>query len=392
MDTQYRVGINYWPARSAMRWWREFERGEVAQDFARIAAAGADCVRVFLRWSDFQPAAATVSELSLERLVEVADVASTSGLRLIPTLFTGHMSGANWIPTWALGARGTGRFPTVAGDEVSDRVPLNWYGDEAVGAAQALLAREAAAALRGHPALLAWDLGNENSNVCVPETRDQGRAWLARIAAAIRAADASAQITIGLHMEDLEEDRRIRPAEAAEVSDFLCMHGYPLYAPWARSSVDPLLPAYLAEVTRWLGRKDVLFEEFGMPSRTADEEDAADIYTAAALDALHDAATTGALLWCFSDYAPSLWDRAPFVQAPHERFFGLWHADGRAKPAVRHLARYMGVARRPPGPDAVWVDIPRERFYDDPAANLRRMYTRYVREGAVSTPRSPATP
>lgn len=386
MDDEYRVGINYWPARTAMRWWREFDRAEVERDFAAIAAASADSVRVFLLWSDFQPTARDVADASLAKLVEVADVAAAKGLLLVPTLFTGHMSGANWLPEWAIGGSGKGRFPLVSGAGVVERVPRNWYSDDAVGEAQALLAREAAAALRGHSALRAWDLGNENSNVCVPASRDEARSWLARIVSAIRASDPTIPITIGLHMEDLEEDRRLGPAEAAEVSDFLCMHGYPLYASWARGSTDPLLPAYLAEVTRWLGAKNVYFEEFGMPSRTAAEEDAADTYTARALDALYEAGTTGAMLWCFADYAPAIWDRVPLAQAPHERFFGLWRADGTPKPAVRHFGRYVGVSRRSPRQGSEWADISRERFYEDPSANLRRMYARYARAGVAPTP------
>ena len=38
-----------------MGWWSNFERAEIARDFDRIAAAGLDCVRVFLLWEDFQP-------------------------------------------------------------------------------------------------------------------------------------------------------------------------------------------------------------------------------------------------------------------------------------------------------------------------------------------------
>lgn len=384
MVDEYRVGINYWPARTAMSWWRDFDRAEVDRDFATIAAAKCDSVRVFLLWSDFQPVADQVTPVALSRLVQVADSAAAHGLRLVPTLFTGHMSGANWIPEWALGRPGTGRFPIVSGDAVVERVPRNWYDDRAVVDAQALFAREATAALRGHPALWAWDLGNENSNVCVPPTRDLARSWLARMTSAIRASDPSSPITIGLHMEDLEEDRRLGPAEAAEVSDFLSMHGYPLYTKWARGTADASLPAYLAEVTRWLGGKDVFFEEFGMPSRTATEDTAADSYVAEALEALHDAGTIGAMLWCFADYIPEIWDRPPLDRAPHERFFGVWRADGTPKPAVRHLGRYVGVERRPTRPESGWVDIPRERFYDDPGTHLRRMYGRYVSE-AVAT-------
>ena len=386
MDDEYRVWINYWPARTAMRWWHEFDRPEVERDFAAIAAAGCDSVRVFLLWTDFQPTAAAVSPIALARLVEVADVAAAHQLRIVPTLFTGHMSGANWIPEWALGGSAKGRFPIVSGDTVVERLPRNWYDDPAIAEAQATLAGEAAAALRGHPALWAWDLGNENSNVCVPATRDLARSWLARMTGAIRAADPSRPITIGLHMEDLEEDRRLGPAEASEFSDFLCMHGYPLYARWARGPSDAALVAYLAEVTRWLGGKEVFFEEFGMPSRAPQEEAEADHYVGQALDALHEVGTTGAMLWCFADYVTEIWDRPPLDHAPHERFFGLWRADGSPKPAARHLGRYAGVARRTAVGDAEWADVPPEHFYDDPAANLRRMYARYCGVREAHTP------
>jgi endo-1,4-beta-mannosidase len=309
----------------------------------------------------------------------VADAAAEQSLRILPTLFTGHMSGANWLPEWAtVRSEDAGRFPVVARDRYVDARPRNWYSDEEITAAQERLAGEAAAALRGHPALHSWDLGNENSNVCVPFTHEQGRAWLGRMSAALRAADPSCRITIGLHMEDLEQDRNLGPAEAAEVCDYLCMHGYPLYAPWARSTTDPALPAFLAEITRWLGGKDVFFEEFGMPAQTSQEEDAADVFVAEALDALYETGALGAMLWCFSDYAPEIWDLPPLDIAPHERFFGLWRADGTPKPAARHLARYHAVERRPPKPLGEWLDADPRTFYDAPQQTLRRLYERYA--------------
>ena len=69
----------------------------------------------------------------------------------MPTLFTGHMSGVNWIPAWALGGSdGDDRFRVIAGGEVVDTGLRNWFTDPVVYDAQALLATEAAAALRGH--------------------------------------------------------------------------------------------------------------------------------------------------------------------------------------------------------------------------------------------------
>lgn len=370
------VGVNYWPARSAMRMWRDFAPEEIAADFARLAEAGCGSVRIFLLWEDFQPAPDRVSTGSLRHLVSIADTAAANGLRIVPTLFTGHMSGANWLPRWATAPGERGRLPVVCDGRYREVVPRNWFADLEVAHAQALLAREAASALRGHPALWAWDLGNENSNVCVPATREQARAWLHRQSEGLRSADPACHVTVGLHMEDLEQDRRLGPAEAAEVSDFLCMHGYPLYASWARSETDAALPAFLAEVTRWLGGRDVFFEEFGMPARTTAEDGAADVFVAGALDALYEAGATGAMLWCYSDYPSAIWELPPLDVAPHERFFGLWRADGSAKPAVRHLARYRGVERRAPR-EADWIDVDRTRFFEAPLENLRRLYERY---------------
>jgi endo-1,4-beta-mannosidase len=107
----FRVGVNYWPARTAMGWWAQFDRAVVAADFARIAGSGLDSVRVFLTWEDFQPAPDEVDRVMVERLVTVADLARESGLSIVPTLFTGHMSGVNWLPAWALGgSEGDTRF------------------------------------------------------------------------------------------------------------------------------------------------------------------------------------------------------------------------------------------------------------------------------------------
>jgi endo-1,4-beta-mannosidase len=361
-----------------MGWWSKFDLAEVEADFARIAACGLDSVRVFLTWEDFQPTPDRVDRWMLERLVGVADLAGRLGLGLIPTLFTGHMSGVNWIPTWALGGSGGDRrFRVVSGGRVVHTGLRNWYTDSAVGDAQVLFAAEAAAALAGHQAVWAWDLGNENSNCVIPPTRSAARAWLARLSLAIRNADETALVTVGLHMEDLEEDRRLGPAEASEACDLLSMHGYPIYARWADGPTDDHLLPFLARVTHWLGEgRDLVFSEFGLPSLLV-EEDAAAAYTARALEALRRAGCLGALLWCYSDYPLVLAETPPFDLAPHELSFGLWRADGSPKPAVAAVAAFVGAARCTVGQADAWIDIDRDEFRRDPRAQLPRLYRRY---------------
>jgi endo-1,4-beta-mannosidase len=397
VSDRFDVGVNYWPASSAMRWWQRFDPTEVDRDFTRIREAGGRLARLFLLWEDFQPAPNVVSERALAHLVTVADTARRHDLRIMPTLFTGHMSGANFIPEWALGGSAQSqRFRVIARDRVVDGAMRNWYVDPLVFEAQGILARECAGALARHPALWGWDLGNENSNCCVPPTSDDGVRWLERMASEIRSADASCAITIGIHMEDLEDDRRIGPAAAARVCDVLCMHGYPIYAPWSRSRVDPELLAFLADITRWLGGKDVLFAEFGAPTRNGDpeaeriagesllSEDEAARYTALAFERLRIAGATGGLVWCYADYDRAIWSEPPFDRAPHERHFGLWRADGTAKPAAATLAPSSG-PRLPPSP-VPWSDAEREVFYQSPRDTLVRLYRAYTDHPTLARP------
>jgi endo-1,4-beta-mannosidase len=390
---RFRLGVNYWPVSSAMYWWRRFDAGEVCADFARIQAAGFDGVRIFLLWEDFQPEQDRVSDEALWKLVRVADLAARSGLSLMPTLFTGHMSGVNWVPAWALEAvEESARFRVVAGGKVSRARLKNWYSDPALTQAQALLAREVAAALAYHPAVWAYDLGNESSNCVRPPTREAAVAWLETIAGAIRKVDSSTKITMGLHMEDLEEDRRLGPKEAARVCDFLCMHGYPIYADWARGATDEMLLPFLGLMTRWLGGKDVLFEELGAPTRPREEwraaqgrtppleEEEAAQYTRRALAALRRFGMAGAMLWCFGDYDEELWAEPPLDSSPHERFFGLWRGDYSAKPALLAIEGMARSATRERRDDFGWIDVTAEGFYLNPRASLRRLYRVFLHE------------
>lgn len=392
---KFRLGINYWPVSSAMYWWRRFDAGEVKSDFRRIRAAGFDSVRIFLLWEDFQPLPTHISGQALNNLVSVTDIAAHNDLSLMPTLFTGHMSGVNWIPGWALesGAVTAPRFRVVTGGRVVNHHIKNWYSDKRIIRAQARLAGDVAAALGKHPALWAYDLGNENSNCVVPPTRAAAAVWLDTMTAAIRAEDSSHPITIGLHMEDLEEDRRLSPMDAGRVCDFLSMHGYPMYAGWARGATDEMLLPFLGLITRWMSGREVLFQEFGASTVARDAamttsktspiplltEDEAARFTGRALGALHDSGMTGAMLWCYGDYARELWDKPPLDRATHERSFGLWRSDYSGKPVLAEIEKAAGWEGIQPDGQLDWIDLSIADFYKNPRENLRRLYRAYLR-------------
>src|SRR5437660_7488517 len=123
--------MNYWPRRSAMYMWERFDRGEIREDMSRIRDIGLHVVRFFLRWDAFQPQPDLIDEPMLKRLDAVMDEIAGARLLAMPTFFTGHMSGVNWLPDWTLDpATPNGRFRTYCGSRrQSGRGVGNFYAD-----------------------------------------------------------------------------------------------------------------------------------------------------------------------------------------------------------------------------------------------------------------------
>ncbi len=191
-------------------------------------------------------------------------------------------------------------------------------------------------------------------------------------------------VTIGLHQEDLEENRLMGPRETARALDFASMHGYPAYARWSRHPADDGVAVFLGLMTRWLSGQEVLFAEFGAPTRRPDlaeieapgllgEEEAAR-YTGRVLDALHRLGFLGAFLWCFGDYDQALSSEPPFDQAPHEMSFGLWRSDRSPKPALNAVRAFGKRERTDSRLDLEWIDVTQDEYLSDPQRHLPRLY------------------
>lgn len=381
---EFQIGVNYWPARSAMRMWKEFDSGEVREDFARMAEFKLSPVRIFLLWEDFQPQPLRVNTKALDKLVKLCSHAADFGTAVWVTLFTGHMSGANWLPQWTLsGDAESSFFPIITGSMVVDAADtgiVNPYENPDLRLAQKVQIREVLSAVKDHPALWGWDLGNENSNVFRPAGPEQGRSWMKEMAGEIKSRDDLHPVTFGLHQQDLEEDRGIGPADVAECCDLVTMHAYPAYAGWAAHNLDALFLLFLANVTSWLaGWKQVWISEFGISTGkdplSVTEEQAAQ-YAGESLDKMRRYGVPGALWWCYSDYVPGLCGSAPFDTLPHERSFGAFKTDG----APKEVASVLAGADRKPGNLQItrdWIDIGPEEYRRDPGAQIRRLYGRF---------------
>jgi len=384
---RFLLGINYWPRTSAMAMWSRFDRGEIDEDFARIAALGLDVVRFFLLWEDFQPAPDAVSAAALQRFETVLDLAAARGLRAMPTLFCGHMSGVNWLPAWTLdpGTRSE-RFRTITGGGTSPFGIGDFYTGPLLEA-QRTFARAVGERARDHAALFAWDLGNEFSNLREPATAHDAEHWSAALAHDLFDT-SNAAVTGGIHGEDVTRDRHIRPSSIAAPWKFATMHGYSVYSDFARDRTDPEVVPFLCEVTASCAHKPVLFSEFGNPTCPPGAHNAGNFaclsedemarYARRVLERLQARGALGAFWWCWADYARELATTPPFDLAPHELHFGIVRDDGSEKPVARTLAEFARERRPLVSPPAPIVD--EATYYRDLPRSLARAYSAYVEE------------
>jgi endo-1,4-beta-mannosidase len=399
------LGVNYWPRAKAMWWWADFDPGEVRDELAMIRDIGLRLVRIFLLWESFQPRRDEVDQRALVNLRTVADLAAEAGLLLEPTFFTGHMSGPNWAPDWLLDPSrtlqsGDRQVVSLGRWSSATRNIHDPYATPFVLDAERLQLRTVCAALRDHPAIWAWSLGNEPDLFARPPTAADGRAWMADMVSTIREVDPDRPVLIGLHAASIHADVGLRIDHAAAETDISVMHGYSIYDSLAREPLDADVVPFTAALAAALAGRPVLFEEFGVNTRLPDlpshweelptwdggtrrayfaSEDDAAAYYASVLDGLHRAGCLGAFAWCFGDYAADLWDRPPCDLQKHERFFGLYRADGTLKPmghAVHDFAASAPTIQEPERP--LDLGITPDEFYADPERHLPGLYARYL--------------
>ena len=397
----FTLGVNYWPRKKAMYWWKDFDASEVASEFAEIATLGLAVARIFLLWEDFQPAPEMISDRALADLGTVLDTALEAGIQVMPTFFTGHMSGANWWPSWALTDE---EDPTgilrVSNGEITTRVGRDPYADPFMLDAE----RRQVAAVCGrfgeHPAIYSWNFSNEPDIFYQPKEYTDSAAWNENLAAEVR-KHSTRPISAGMHLPSVAGYNGFRPDLLAPNNDFLSMHAYSIYYRLTEES-DPMnsdVVPLASLVTEGLGGKRVLFEEFGYASSEhgdvsehkvvrrgpvegrqyfADDE-AGGRYYREVLEKLARCGSLGAFGWMFSDYVPALWSKPPYDSHEHERFFGLTRYDGTVKPsgaAMRDFAARVAAGALPPrtvGPLRLDPNV----WYLDPEGDFDRLFQEY---------------
>jgi hypothetical protein len=304
------------------------------------------------------------------------------------------MCGVNWLPPWTLWAKeGDAPYPVYSQGKIRHNLPRNFYEDPEILEAQVLLVREVSGALKGHPGIRAWDLGNSPSSVVTPPDNEAASLWLRIMTEELRSRDETVPITLGMNERNLWRDHSLRPQEASRHLDFLSMQAYPYCSEISSGPSDSCLPPFLGILTQWLGQKDVLFQGFGLPTeplprpawvrkRPAAErpvsESVASEFFRSVLDRLREAGMMGAIVSFFNDYDPALWEIPPLDEEILDRHLGIYRRDRSPKDFLPILREHGSLQRQPlPDEPPSWIDISREEYEEDPALHIQRLYDNY---------------
>lgn len=349
---EFCLGANYWASHAGIFMWRDWRADIIEQDFLKLAGIGLTAIRVFPLWPDFQPlhelrgvfgrtveyrhgeaplaSQSGVSEAMLDRFETMADLASENGLDLVVGLLTGWMSGRFFAPP-ALEHR----------NAITDPVSIQW---------QVRFLSTFVSRFRGHPAIKAWDLGNE-CNCMGIASREEAWLWTATVANAIRASDPTRPVISGMHSLGAGYASPWTIRDQGELTDFLTTHPYPLFTPHCNrepiTTIRPLLHA-TAETCLYadLAGKPAFVEEFGtLGPMVCGDESARAMARSRLIDLwAHDC--RAAFWWCAHDQSEI--SSAPHDWIPLERELGLFRSDGSRKPVAESFSSFRATVEALP--------------------------------------------
>lgn len=343
------VGCNYWASHAGTRMWSDWRPDVVEQDLRQLSEGGLQVLRVFPLWPDFQPLTnlytahgkvqemrlgeaplmkdeaglAGVSTMAVARFAHFADMAEKHNLRLLVGLVTGWMSGRLFVPP---------AFEKV--NVLTDPVAVKW---------QVRFVRYFVRTFKSHPAILAWDLGNECNVMAPVPSSEAAWVWTAAVVNSIRLEDCTRPIVSGMHSLQPGVDAAWRIQDQAEFTDVLTTHPYPIFTPHCdndpvntiRSCMHATAESrYYADI----GKQPCIAEELGTLGPMISSEDVAADYVRTALFSLWAHDCHGLLWWC--GYDQDHLDHAPYDWHSHERELGLIRSDRTPKPVLDTLGSF----------------------------------------------------
>ena len=373
---EFLTGCNYWASHAGIYMWRRWSPETVERDVAELAQNGVCVMRVFPLWPDFQPLTrltgggrssrgvcqadgplkneAGVDDEMMRRFRHLCDVAEKHKVRLVVGLVTGWMSGRTFAP------------PAFEG--------RNLLTNPEVVVWQVRFVRHFVREMKDHPAIAAWDLGNE-CNCLAGISGHESWLWMNAIAGAIRAVDATRPIVSGMHGGQNVPSEAFSLQHQGELTDELCTHPYPLFT--ENCALEPFdtmrcetHPTAESLFYAGVSGRHCFIEEAGDLGRgtCSPEKSAANVRCA--LPTAWANGLGGYVWWCA--YDQDRLDYPPYTWNAVERELGLFTADREPKPVLKEMGAFRrflaslpaDVAALPPRRvDAVVLVSERERAW-----------------------------
>ncbi len=281
----FTLGVNYWASHAATRMWTQWDESVVEKDLENLGKIGCQVLRVFPLWPDFQPVMvlrtasakcgfrydyaftgekplpkteagrAGVDEVMMERFEKLCDIAQKYGVKVIVPLINGHMTFRLYNP------------PAVDGlDHFTDPESLMWQGK---------FIRYFVKRMKHHPAIMAWEVGNESNCMSVASGRSTAWTWMAFVTDAIRSQDHTRPVCSGMYGFSLQisQDRPWLLADQEELCDVLTAHTYPIWSDFVNRDRPNTLrwsnfASSQAKIYADIAGKECFVEEIGTMRRT----------------------------------------------------------------------------------------------------------------------------
>lgn len=343
------IGCNYWAGHAGMYMWRDWRPEAVESEIATLAANGVEVMRVFPLWPDFQPLTrvhgfdnqpkgflqndrplsnpAGVDEEMMRRFRHFCDMAGRHEIRLVVGLVTGWMSGRMFVPP---------AFDTS--NALTDPECVMWASR---------FVKHFVNEMKDHPAIAAWDYGNECNCMGVASTAEFYN-WMNVIGLSIRASDPSRPIVSGLHGSSTKGTDKAPIRLVSELSDIQCTHPYSFYVPGC--AVDPLgtmrptlHPTAESLLYRDIGGKPCFIEEIGGIGTCCNSESRVAAAMRATLFSAWANDLRGFLWWCNADQESLSFP--PYDWISYERELGMMRADGTPKPIMKEMKAFRDFLR-----------------------------------------------
>ncbi|MBQ7599445.1 MAG: beta-mannanase [Clostridia bacterium] len=333
------VGVNYWASHAGMFMWRNWNSEIVEKDFKLLSENGIEVLRVFPLWPDFQPlrlhvsssgseyrfgedpmpfteaGACGVDEKMADRFEIMCDLAEKYNMKLVVGLITGWMSGRVFLPESLVGH-----------NALTDPAVIRW---------EIRFVRYLVKRFKDHPAIGAWDLGNE-CNCLGSCSHDEAFLWASIITNTVRSEDRNHPVVSGMHGLKPEGAYPWSMSDQGEILDILCTHPYPMFTPYCNTdplnTMKPVLHATAESIYfSSLGHKPCFIEEGGTLGPMISSDEVAADYMKASLFSSWAHDLRGFCWWCAFDQDELT--NTPYDWDPVERELGMFTAHG-AKKAV----------------------------------------------------------